>query len=135
MLARWPLGQTMTLSLITALLLTAAGQAQAHRQHMNWTTITRNAESLQLEIEHLMHEHDTQLILDNLQQKTPNLERTTDRARVKPYVAEQFSLALTDQDPSSLALAEAELDGSMLFVYQTLSLKKFTRHSPSARIS
>jgi hypothetical protein len=128
MLARWPRGQaltlSLTLSLVTALLLTAAGQVQAHRQHMNWTTITWNAESLQLEIEHRLHEHDAQLILGDLQPSMPNLVRTADRARVALYVAEQFSLALTDQGPASLELVGAELNGNMLFVYQTLSLEK-----------
>jgi hypothetical protein len=128
MLARWPRGQALTLSLtlalVTALLLTAAGQVQAHRQHMNWTTITWNAESLQLEVEHRLHEHDAQLILGKLQEKLPNVARTADRARVALYVAERFSLALTDQGPASLELVGAELDGSMLFVYQTLSLEK-----------
>ncbi|MFT6516790.1 MAG: hypothetical protein ACJATP_000446 [Candidatus Azotimanducaceae bacterium] len=128
MLVRWPRGQALTLSLalslITALLLTAAGQVQAHRQHMNWTTITWNAESLQLEVEHRLHEHDAQLILGDLQYDMPNLVRTADRARVALYVAERFSLTLTDQDTASLELVGAELNGNMVFVYQTLSLEK-----------
>lgn len=124
MLARWPRGQALTLPLVMVLLLTAAVHVQAHRQHMNWTTITWNAESLQLEIEHRLHEHDAQLILGNLQQELPNLVRTADRARVALYVAERFSLALTDQGTASLELVGAELNGSMLFVYQTLSLEK-----------
>jgi hypothetical protein len=118
--ARWPVG--LALVLILALLLTAADQAQAHRQHINWSTITWNAASQQLEIEHQLHEHDAQLVLGNLQQELPDLLRTADRARVALYVAEHFSLALGEQDPATLELVGAELSGNMLFVYQSLSL-------------
>lgn len=117
---RWPLG----VSVILALLLTAAGQVQAHRQHINWTSITWNATSQQLEIEHQLHEHDAQLVLGDLQQELPDLLRTADRARVALYVAEHFSLALADQDPAALELIGAELSGNMLFVYQSLPLSQ-----------
>lgn len=110
------------LPLILFLLLTAADQVQAHRQHINWTTITWNATSQQLEIEHQLHEHDAQLLLSDLQQERPNLLRTADRARVALYVAERFSLTLAGQDSSSLELVGAELNGNMLFIYQSLSL-------------
>jgi hypothetical protein len=115
---RWPL----CLSLVVGLLLGAAGQVQAHRQHINWTSITWNPTSQQLEIEHQLHEHDAQLILGKLQQALPDLLRTTDRARVALYVAERFSLTLADQNPAPLELIGAELSGSMLFVYQSMTL-------------
>ena len=128
---RWPL----TLSLSLALLLTTAGQLQAHRQHINWTTISWNATSHQLEIEHQLHEHDAQLILGNLQPGLPDLQRIEDQARLALYVAQQFNLALPDQDPANLELIGAEVSGNMLYVYQALSLDQPPRAlTISARI-
>jgi hypothetical protein len=100
--------------------------AAAHRQHISWTAVEWNQETLNLEVVHRIHEHDAQLLLARQSNEPVDLTRLQDRALLAIYVEDHFNLLISDNSTSTkvLKLLGAELEDSYILVFQELKLDK-----------
>jgi len=113
-----PSRQTFVFVLLFCITLTA----EAHRQHVSWTSIVWNERTNSLEIIHRFHEHDVQLYLNSLAGKSASVTDLRGRAEFAVYLSDHFHMSVEPDTTASVNLLGGELEGPYLMVYQEIEL-------------
>lgn len=97
--------------------------ALAHRTKLSYTTLTWNAKTRLLEIEHQIHMHDAERALSRLGLvDQPDLISLRSRAQLALYAERNFSLRALDGTDIAIKTIGADVDGRHAYIFQESAL-------------
>lgn len=106
------------------LLFCVTPAAQAHRQHISWTSISWNERTGSLEIVHRFHQHDVQIYLNRFVGKAVSATDLKGHAQFAVYLSNHFQIRVKPEITASVDLLGAELESQYMMVYQEIALKE-----------